>query len=173
MKKKLSLITLFFFVSIASVFAQFHVSSPDLVNESEMAKKYTCDGADISPTIIWKNLPPTTLSIAVLVEDPDAPNGSFCHWIIYNIEPKSGALPSGIKPGISPKGEFNQGQNDFSVKGYSGPCPPKGKTHRYIFTVYALDSLLPDYRPVDASEFKRLISDHILAKATITGLYKK
>ncbi|MGB9521895.1 MAG: YbhB/YbcL family Raf kinase inhibitor-like protein, partial [Anaerolineales bacterium] len=100
-------------------------------------KKYTCDGADISPQISWKNIPTEAKSLALIMDDPDAPVGTFTHWVLFNIPINIHELTEGVKNiGVA-------GINDFRRIGYGGPCPPRGSNHRYYFKLYALDSMLP------------------------------
>ena len=102
----------------------------------EIQKQYTCDGSDISPPLIWSNVPKGTQSFALIVEDPDAPGGTFRHWAAYNIPATTTGLPAGFRAGAP--APFAQAQNDFGKIGYSGPCPPPGSRHRYVFTLMAL-----------------------------------
>ncbi len=131
---------------------------------------HSCQGADLSPSLEWSGEPPETRSFALIVEDPDAPAGTWCHWLLYDIPPKIRALAQGYKPG----GLGTSGINDFGKEGYGGPCPPKGKPHRYFFNLYALDvpSLgLPG--GVKRAEFQQAIQGHALAAAQYMGRFQR
>ncbi|AOL15730.1 phosphatidylethanolamine-binding protein [Sulfolobus sp. A20] len=138
--------------------------------EDLIPSKYTCDGEDLSPTLEWDAVP-SAKSYAVIVEDPDAPGGTFIHWVIYNIP--TNKLPEGV-PKVY-KSEFGiQGVNDFGRVGYNGPCPPKAHPpHRYYFYVYALDTILKEVKNVDANELKSLMKGHEIDKGYVMGKYKR
>jgi Raf kinase inhibitor-like YbhB/YbcL family protein len=135
-----------------------------------MPTKYTCEGSDISPALKWQNIPKATKSLVLMCEDPDAPNGLWTHWLLYNIPPSilelqekaGGYLPPGAEAGL----------NSWQRQDYGGPCPPKG-VHHYIFTLYALDSALSFAAPPNNQKLHETIKDHILAKTTYVGLYEK
>ncbi|MBD2344704.1 YbhB/YbcL family Raf kinase inhibitor-like protein [Anabaena subtropica] len=134
--------------------------------------QYTCDGVDISPPLTWNEVPRETQSIALIVDDPDAPRGTFVHWVIYDIPATVNELPEQISP---VKTLFNggvHGKNDFGNLGYGGPCPPSG-THRYFFQLYALDKKLG--LPVGATKNQVLaaMKGHVLAIAQLMGKYKR
>jgi Raf kinase inhibitor-like YbhB/YbcL family protein len=112
------------------------LTSPDLPPDGDIPKQYTCDGSDISPALAWSGVPPKTASFALVVEDPDAPSGTFRHWAAFNIPASTTSLPAGYHGGAPVP--FTEGRNDFGKIGYSGPCPPPGSRHRYIFTLIAL-----------------------------------
>jgi len=127
--------------------------------------EFTCDGRDVSPQLSWEDAPDGTKSFALSVVDPDAPGGTFIHWLVCGIpedadEIDQGRLPDGAK----------QVRNDFGKKDYGGPCPPSG-THRYVFTLYALDT---EYlEGVNEHNFFEMVEEHTLGKAALTGLYKR
>ena len=132
-----------------------------------ISKKYTCDGADVSPALNWNNAPEGTRSFALIADDPDAPVGTWTHWIIWNIPASSTALPESVpKVGDSNDGA-RQGRNDFKRIGYGGPLPPPGKPHRYFFKLYALDAKLDvqagaaQERPGTRHERARAVTDRI------------
>lgn len=140
-------------------------------NDGEyLDREYSCEGKDLSPELHW-TYHGKAESFAVTCEDPDAPGGTFVHWVIYNIPGSVKKLPKGF-PRSSGGGGSLQGVNDFGESGYNGPCPPPGKPHRYVFTVYALDAKISD-RDMRLPEFKKLIKGHVLGSAGITGLYKR
>lgn len=139
----------------------FTVTSNDLAS-SRWPSADTCDGADDIPDLHWTAGPPATAAYALQLFDPDAPNGGFTHWMLAN-EPPSLREPT-PRTGVS-------GKNDFGNEGYNGPCPPRGSTHRYVLTVYALDAMLalhPLYRHAD---FQQALQGHILAQASLTATY--
>jgi Raf kinase inhibitor-like YbhB/YbcL family protein len=131
---------------------------------------YTCQGADISPPLEWSGEPADTRSFALVVEDPDAPAGVWCHWILYDIPAAVRDLAQGYKPrklGVS-------GTNDFGKLGYGGPCPPKGSPHRYFFKLHAMDVHtigLPE--GVKRTELVHAISGHVLGRAEYLGRYQR
>lgn len=134
---------------------------------------FTCDGANISPPISWSAVPQGTAAIALLFTDPDAPSGTFVHWVVYNIPPGTGGLSAGTPGGnILPAGSL-QGTNDMGRAGYGGPCPPGGKPHHYHFTVYALDTPLNLPGTRDGRMLEGAMAGHILARGEITGLYQR
>lgn len=156
----------------------FTLSSPDLaegsvLNNAQVANSFGCSGENISPALEWRNAPAGTKSFAVSVYDPDAPTGSgFWHWVMFNIPTDVTSLPPGVTPDNGlPKGAI-QSEADAGYGGYIGACPPEGQTHRYIFTVTALDTPSLD---LDASASGALIgfmtNAHALAKASITVRY--
>ncbi len=137
----------------------------------EIPKKYTCDAADVSPSLSWSGAPAETRAFALLAEDPDAPVGTWTHWVIWNIPAKATALPEGVpKTEVLPDGA-RQGRNDFKRIGYGGPCPPPGKPHRYFFRLYALDTT-PDVKAgASRTELERAMKGHVLSQAELMGKY--
>lgn len=134
--------------------------------------KYTCDGADISPPLIWDEVPTETQSLALIVDDPDAPGKTFVHWVVYDIPPTVRQLPEQIPTAKTPTNVGVQGKNDFGKFGYGGPCPPSG-THRYFFQLYALDKKLNLAAGASKSQVLSAIEGHVLAKAELIGRYKR
>jgi len=127
-----------------------------------MPVRYTCLGEDISPVISWVQVPNGTQSIAVIVEDPDAPGGVFTHWLVYCIPAKQTELAEGIPKEKEVAGGIRQGRNDFGTAGYRGPCPPEGSSHRYILRVYALDIMVPLEGGADRKTFDAAVKGHVL-----------
>ena len=126
--------------------------------------KYTCDGEDVNPPLTIKGIPEGTKSLVLIVDDPDAPMGTWDHWMVWNIPP-TGKIEENTVPGV-------EGMNDFRRHSYGGPCPPSG-THRYFFKVYALDTKLtlnPNSRKKDV---EKAMKDHVLAKGELVGLYRR
>jgi len=126
---------------------------------------YTCDGGNISPPLSWTGVPSNTASLALIMDDPDAPGGTWVHWVMYNLKPNL----SGIEQGKS--GGGTQGMNDFKSLGYGGPCPPKGTTHRYYIKLYALDTMLDLKSGATKAEVESLMRGHILAQGQLVGKY--
>lgn len=134
--------------------------------------KYTCDGSDISPPLQWESVPDGTMSIALISDDPDAPVGTWVHWVIYDLPAETRELEENI-PGdkILPNGA-RQGLSDFGRIGYGGPCPPSG-THRYFFKIYALDKKLELAAGAKKSELLDAMEGHILGQGQLIGKYKR
>lgn len=135
-------------------------------NNRNIPSEYTCDGDDVSPEISWSGLPDGTESLALTVIDHDAPMGDFVHWLVYDIDPKAKSIP---KAGPLPIGA-KEVQNDFGKKTYGGPCPPQG-THRYFFTLYALDTKY--LNDVTSANFLSLVRQHAIDSVDIVGLYRR
>ncbi len=148
------------------------IFSPAFGNGEYISIKYTCDGDDVSPPLLFLDPPEETQSFAVLVDDPDAPVGVFTHWIIYDIPGNFEGLPEDVPPAPELEYGIKQGINDFNRIGYGGPCPPPGRPHRYFFILFALDipstGLPPGARK---EEFLRAIDGHVLAQDELVGLY--
>ncbi len=147
------------------------ISSPSFSDGGTIPKQFTCDGADISPQLVWSNPPDGTKSFAVLVDDPDAPGGNWNHWTMWNLPPKLSGLPQGLSKESNLPDGTQQGLNDFPRTGYNGPCPPPGKPHRYYFKLFALDSRL-DLKPKSGKkELDAAMKGHILAQGETMGRY--
>jgi hypothetical protein len=137
----------------------------------EIPKKHTCDGADVSPALNWNHAPDGTQSFALIADDPDAPVGTWTHWIIWNIPARTTTLQEGV-PKVGECGDgARQGRNDFKRIGYGGPCPPPGKPHRYFFRVYALDAKLDVKAGADRNELARAMKEHVLSETELMGTY--
>ncbi len=140
----------------------------------EIPRKFTCDGVDYSPAITWENLPAGTKSIALIVDDPDAPVGDFVHWVIYNVGPKQGSLPENVQKTETLPDGIIQGRNDFGRFGYNGPCPPKGHGfHRYYFTLYALSVAEIPKRRLSKDGLLELMNGNIIEKDSKMGVYRR
>ena len=127
---------------------------------------YTCEGEDVPPPLAWSNPPPGTRSLALIVDDPDAPGGTFCHWAVFDIQPTGTPSPRPVAVGA------HQGVNDFGRMGYGGPCPPPGRPHRYRFRLLALDVPRLDIRPqAGCRDLERAAERHKLAEALLVGTY--
>jgi Raf kinase inhibitor-like YbhB/YbcL family protein len=134
--------------------------------------KYTCDGADFSPPLDWSGSPAGTKSFALVCDDPDAPMGTWVHWVIFDIPPSATMLAEGITREKDLPGGGTQGINDFRKYGYGGPCPPGG-THRYFFKLYALDIMLGLKPGITKDQLLKALRGHILAEAQLMGTYKR
>jgi Raf kinase inhibitor-like YbhB/YbcL family protein len=134
--------------------------------------KYTCDGADVSPPLKWGSLPDGTKSLALICDDPDAPVGTWVHWVYYDIPAKAKDLPENITSDEHPAPGGDQGINDFRRIGYGGPCPPGG-THRYFFKLYALDTLLNLSPGATKKRVIKAMENHIIGQVQLMGKYKR
>ena len=142
-------------------------------SEGEMiSTRYTCDGPDVSPDLAWSGVPDTALSLALICDDPDAPMGTWVHWVLFNIPTGASGLPAEISPDATLENGARHGTNDFSRLGYGGPCPPGG-THRYFFKLYALDTELDLASGVTKAQLLEAMEGHILAEAQLMGKYKR
>lgn len=154
----------------------FRIESPDFIEGGELPRELTCEGGNFPPRLKWDSPPPGTRSFALFLEDPDAPMGTFVHWLVYDMPAEMRGLPGGMGKG---KGAgidgVKQGLNDFGHLGYGGPCPPKGHgPHRYIFILKALDIPavnLPN--GAKKSDLERAVTGHVLAEARTMGRFKR
>lgn len=145
-----------------------NVFSDSFENGARIPRKYTCEGENISPPIRWSRVNGAS-TYAIIAEDPDAPGGTFVHWVIYNL------TGTEIQEGIKPTSSIGvQGRNDFGKTGYGGPCPPRGNgNHRYFFRIYALNDALPILSGVSAFKLRELIKNKILDSGEIMGTYSR
>ena len=152
--------------------ARFQLASTAFVEGGRIPDEYTCKGHNISPPLSWTDAPDGTRSFALIVEDPDTPLGTMTHWVVFNIPAGVRSLPKGIpRDGHLPDGTV-QGRSGMRRTGYMGPCPPWGQ-HRYVFTIYALDSI-PEADPkTGKKKLLKAMEGHVLARATLTGVYSK
>jgi Raf kinase inhibitor-like YbhB/YbcL family protein len=134
--------------------------------------KYTCDGEDISPSLSWSELPDGTRSLALIMDDPDAPAGTWVHWILYDLPPYSVRLDENMARTEDVPGGGSQGNNSWNRLGYGGPCPPSG-THRYIFRLYALDSALDLGPGAEKADLVQAMEGHVLDRGQLLGLYSR
>jgi Raf kinase inhibitor-like YbhB/YbcL family protein len=143
------------------------ISSPAFQHQAHIPARYTCDGSDINPPLIIENIPTGAQSLALIVDDPDAPAGTWVHWVVWNIKPDTREIKEhSVPPGAS------EGMNDFRKRSYGGPCPPGG-THRYFFKLYALDATLTLGSQAAKADLERAMKGHILAQAELVGLYAR
>lgn len=134
--------------------------------------KYTCDGADVSPPLQWDNVPQTAKSIALICDDPDAPMGTFVHWVLFNLPAETRQLAEKVAADKTLPSGARQGTSGFGRVGYGGPCPPSG-THRYFFKIYALDTTLDLPAGARKSDLLKVMQGHILAQGQLVGKYKR
>jgi Raf kinase inhibitor-like YbhB/YbcL family protein len=142
------------------------VSSTAFADGADVPRRYTCDGENVSPPLSFAGVPPDTEELGLLVEDPDAPSGTFVHWVAWGIDPAKAALAEGEAPS-------GTGTNGFGRRGYAGPCPPRGAPHRYVFTVFAL-SRRPDLAPgASADDLRRAAAGTVLAEGRLVARYAR
>jgi Raf kinase inhibitor-like YbhB/YbcL family protein len=152
------------------------LSSPAFSPNDSIPTIYTCDGRDISPPFSWSGVPPGTRSLALITDDPDAPDPeapkmTWVHWVLYNIPVEASGLAENAGSGELP-GDTLEGVNDWGRTGYGGPCPPIGR-HRYFFKLYALDTVLPDLGNPRKEKLLEAMEDHVLGQAELVGTYQR
>lgn len=152
------------------------LSSPAFAAHAEIPASYTCDGPDLSPPLVWSGVPEGTQSLALIIDDPDAPDPrapklTWVHWVLYNIPPQAPGLPEGAATNHLPPGTC-VGENDWKRRDYGGPCPPIGR-HRYFHKLYALNQILPQLTHPTKLELERAMRGHILAYAELVGTYQR
>ncbi|HVH68180.1 MAG TPA: YbhB/YbcL family Raf kinase inhibitor-like protein [Gemmatimonadales bacterium] len=152
----------------------FSLTSPAFADGAAIPVRHTCDGPDVSPALSWSGAPAGTRSFALIMDDPDAPAGTWVHWVLYNLPASTTELPDSVaKVEALDLGGARQGRNDFRHPGYGGPCPPPGSAHRYFFKLYALDAAL-ELRPgAQKHELEAAIQGHMLAMAQLVGTYAR
>jgi Raf kinase inhibitor-like YbhB/YbcL family protein len=151
----------------------FTVRTDAFRNGGEIPAKYTCSGVNLSPALQWSDAPQGTKSLALIVDDPDAPGGTWTHWVIWDIPPQAAGLPEGVPHDESLNNGARQGKNDFGRAGYGGPCPPPGKPHRYFFRMYALDKVLELMTGSERPDLEDAMKRHILTQAEWMGVVKR
>lgn len=151
---------------------EIKITSSALADAGEIPSKYTCDGEDVSPPLQWDFIPAETQSIALICDDPDAPMGTFVHWVLFNVPPDVRELPENVAREATLEDGSQQGVNDFGKTGYGGPCPPSG-THRYFFKIYALDTKMDLGQSARKDALVKAMKDHILAEGQLMGKYKR
>lgn len=151
---------------------EISITSTAFKAEGMIPAKYTCDGADVSPALRWDGIPNGTASIALICDDPDAPMGTWVHWVLFNLPAGTKELKESVPPEKTLPDGARQGTNDFRKIGYGGPCPPGG-THRYYFKIYALDKQLDMPAGADKAQLLRAMEGHVLAQGQLMGKYKR
>jgi Raf kinase inhibitor-like YbhB/YbcL family protein len=152
------------------------LTSAAFSHNSPIPTKYTCDGSDTSPPLAWTGLPAAAMSLALIADDPDAPDPAapkrvWVHWVVYNLPAADGGLAEGASGGTLP-GSAVEGTNDWPRVGYGGPCPPIGR-HRYFFKLYALDTVLPDLGKATKAELLKAMSGHVIEQTELMGTYER
>jgi Raf kinase inhibitor-like YbhB/YbcL family protein len=146
---------------------RIRLTSPAFAPGGSIPERFTCDGEDVSPPLRWSGVPAAARSLALLLEDPDAPGGTFVHWTLFALPPSSAGLSAGDVPA-----DAREGENSFGEQGYRGPCPPEGdEPHRYVFVLYALRSALDLDAGASPSEVRAAVGDRALARGRLTGRF--
>lgn len=154
----------------------FTLTSPAFNHDGHIPARHTCDGKDISPPLAWSGVPAGTRSLALVVDDPDAPDPkapktTWVHWVLYDLPPDSTGLSEGVAASQLPP-ESREGKNDWKRTGYGGPCPPIGR-HRYFHKLYALDVALPDLHSPTKRQLEAAMEGHVLARTELVGTYQR
>lgn len=162
--------------SILGVLMSLTITSPAFSHNGAIPTCYTCDGADVSPALNWSGIPANAKSLALIVDDPDAPDPAapkmtWVHWVLYNIPVSAGGLPEAVRPEQLPAGTL-EGINDWKRTGYGGPCPPVGR-HRYFHKLYALDTVLSDLGKPTKAQLEAAMAGHIVGEAVLIGTYQR
>ena len=151
------------------------ITSTAFQHNGEIPSKFTCQGQDLSPPLQWQGVPPGTRSLALIVDDPDAPDPrapkmTWVHWVLYNLPPETAGLPEGVPSAELPPGA-KEGLNDWKRTGYGGPCPPIGR-HRYFHKLYALDVVLKEMARPSKADIEAAMQGHIIAQAELLGTFQ-
>ena len=149
------------------------LTTPAFAANGPIPMRHTCDGADRSPALQWTAPPAGTRSFALIVDDPDAPAGTWVHWVLYNLPADSQELAEGVPPTPALPSGARQGLNDFRKTGYGGPCPPRGPAHRYYFRLFALDTTVTLSARVTRADVERAMKGHVLARCELVGRYQR
>jgi Raf kinase inhibitor-like YbhB/YbcL family protein len=166
-------VVLFALVLKGAAMADLYLKTSAFQPGSEIPKQFTCEGQDQSPPLQWGDAPKGTQSFALIVEDPDAPSGTFTHWVLFNLPANLTELPQGVPHSHHIPSGGVQGTNDFGKVGYGGPCPPAGKPHRYFFKLYALNTKLDLSPGAKKSDVEHSMDGHVIAHAEIMGKYQR
>jgi Raf kinase inhibitor-like YbhB/YbcL family protein len=151
----------------------FSISTTAFKPGAIIPKQFACDGLDTSPALDWSNAPQKTRSFVLIAEDPDAPGGTWVHWVVYDLPAGAQHLPEGVPKQRDVQDGGRQGHNDFDELGYNGPCPPPGRPHRYFFRLYALDTFLNLKGRVTKSAVEQAMQGHVLAQGELMGRYSR
>jgi Raf kinase inhibitor-like YbhB/YbcL family protein len=169
--------TVLFLMSICAVMAQggltmaMEIKSPSFDQGRTIPRRHTCDGPDLSPALKWSGVPDNAKALALISDDPDAPVGTWVHWVLYDLPGETRSLPEGVPTTETlPRGGA-QGRNDFGRIGYGGPCPPPGRPHRYFFKLYALDARVNMPPGATKEALLKAMRGHVLAEAELMGTY--
>jgi len=151
---------------------QIQITSPSFENGGNIPSRFTCDSRDMSPELSWSEVPDNTKSFALICDDPDAPAGTWVHWILYNIPEDERKLSENFMVNKYGKGKIKAGMNDFKKLDYGGPCPPSG-VHRYFFRIYALDTVLNIDEGIKKRDLLECMDGHVIGKGELVGKYKR
>lgn len=151
----------------------FSLTSSAFAAGAAIPAQYTCKGADTSPPLEWNGVPANTATFAIIMDDPDAPAGTWVHWVLWNLPASAQSIPEGVAKSEQLADGSRQGQNDFRKIGYNGPCPPPGKRHRYFFRLYALDAKLDLAPGATRQELDAAMKGHILGEAEYMGTFRR
>lgn len=149
------------------------LTSPAFEPDAEIPRAHTGDGDDRSPPLAWDGAPSQTTTYALIVDDPDAPMGTFVHWVAFDIPAVENGLPEGVQHSGDLTDGMKQGTNDFDRNGYGGPMPPRGEMHRYRFKLYALDGKLPLRPGASRQDVEQAMQGHVLEEAELVGRYAR
>ena len=152
------------------------LTSTAFTHDGAIPKKHTCQGQDVSPALKWEGVPPEAKSLALIVDDPDAPDPkapkmTYVHWVLFNLPPDSKGLPEGVRSSQLPSGT-GEGRNDWRRTGYGGPCPPIGR-HRYFFKLYALDTIFEGLDNPTKKDVEKAMKGHVVGQTELVGTYQK
>jgi Raf kinase inhibitor-like YbhB/YbcL family protein len=153
--------------------AGFSLTSPVFADGAPIPVRYTCDGDNVSPPLIWTAPPEGTASLALIVDDPDAPGGVFTHWLLFNVPVEVRSLREAVTAQETVPDVGTQGRNDAGRTGYSGPCPPRGTAHHYRFALYALNAPLRLQPSLPVARLRQTVEGHILGQARLVGTYQR
>ena len=153
--------------------AAMTLTSSALKAGGSLPKQYTCDGANESPPLAWSDVPTGANTYVLIVEDPDAPSGTWVHWVVYDMPLSLKELPAGVPPSDQLAQGGMQGTNDFHKLGYGGPCPPPGKSHRYVFTLYAVTQASKIKPNATKADVLKAIEGHVIGQAELSATYKR
>jgi Raf kinase inhibitor-like YbhB/YbcL family protein len=150
------------------------LASSAFAEGASIPEQYTCQGKNISPPLKWSGVPSQAKSLALIVDDPDAPAGTWVHWLLFDLAPSTSELPEDFATKGHMTAEMGkQGRNDFKRSGYGGPCPPVGKPHRYFYKLYALDTALQLKPGATKKDVERAMEKHIIGQGQLMGIYKR
>ena len=149
----------------------FQLTSTAFAAGGTIPKKFTCDGPDVSPALVWADPPAATKSLALIMDDPDAPVGTWVHWVLYDLPSSVRDLPEAVPKQEELPSGARQGRNDFRKIGYGGPCPPAGPAHRYFFKLYALEAKVNLKPGATKADLEKAMKGHILAQTELMGRY--
>lgn len=173
MRRALAIVAVLCVSAVGVPATALDLRSPAFPGGGDVPVPYTCDGKDVSPPLRWSDPPAGTKAFALIVDDPDAPAGTWVHWVLYAIPAPARALPEGVPREETVPGVGAQGVNDFRKVGYGGPCPPPGPAHRYVFRLYALDTALAPAPRMTKADLLKTIEGHVLGHADVMGRYTR